>query len=206
MHFAQQEKRISVIWLYLHVCVYLLCKDHPAGFIHSVWCRVFLVRVSAVPPHCQNSTVKCLKYNNVALFLTEERENIFSLSHTHSHITDIRYTTVTSSVGAMEGRRAEGTIEKKPNGGRGRVDLFQFTHCRSVDQVMDSMQLQSRSTSLHPPGDSVLWWRTELRIYSMFQKEIREWLKCVHSVRLQETAFISFLWSNIYQTFANFRV
>lgn len=56
----------------------------------------------------QNFTVKRLRYNR-ASFLADEHENIFShLTHTYAQGADIRYTTVTSSVGVMEVCRQSG--------------------------------------------------------------------------------------------------
>lgn len=96
----------------LHACVNGLFKDHPAGLILRglFFCLLY-------PLHCQNFTVKRLKYN-IALFLADEQENIFShLTHAYTQHqgADIRHTTVTSSVGVMEVCRQSRGHEEKNN-------------------------------------------------------------------------------------------
>lgn len=114
-----RSEKCNLVVLSLHSCAYLSFKDHPAGLILMDFCFCLLY-----PLHSQNFTVKRLKYS-IALFLADEHENIFShLTHTHTQRerADIWYTTVTSSVGVMEGCRRsrgrrrggrEGTIEKR---------------------------------------------------------------------------------------------
>lgn len=74
--------------------------------LDSFWGASFFCLSYAL--YCQNFTVKRLRYNR-ALFLADEHENIFShLTHTYAQGADIRYTTVTSSVGVMEVCRQSG--------------------------------------------------------------------------------------------------
>lgn len=66
------------------------------------------------PLHCQNFTVKRLKYN-IALFLTDEHENIFShLIHTHTHTTsESRYLVYNSDIFSWSDGRLQAGAEDR---------------------------------------------------------------------------------------------